>query len=259
MTEAMAEIATPDGRMDAFVTHPQEGGPFPAVVILMDVWGLREELFDVARKVAAAGYYAVVPNFYYRQGPVRFEFRDERGRMKSIGIIPEEDRLRMREQTARVSDEMAMNDLRSVLDFLHSQPVKPGSKGSIGFCLGGRYALQAAAHYPDDFRATASLHGTRLVTDAPLSPHKFASACRGEIYCGFAEHDALAPPATRNTLDEVFAACPNVRYRYALHMGAKHGYALPDRDIHDKAAANRDWEYIFAMFRRVLGDQFASA
>ena len=44
----------------------------------------------------------------------------------------------------------------------------------------------------------------------------------------------------------------DLRYRYEIHPGAEHGYALPNRDIHDKAAANRDWEIIFAMFRRQL-------
>ena len=41
-------------------------------------------------------------------------------------------------------------------------------------------------------------------------------------------------------------------YIYEVHPGAEHGYALPDRDIHDQRAANRDWELIFAMFRRQL-------
>ena len=44
-----------------------------------------------------------------------------------------------------------------------------------------------------------------------------------------------------------------VRYRGHVHVGADHGYALPDRDVFDKFAANRDWEYIFAMYRRQLG------
>ena len=44
----------------------------------------------------------------------------------------------------------------------------------------------------------------------------------------------------------------DVTYFYELHLAAEHGYALPDRDIHDKRAANRDWEMIFAMFRRQL-------
>jgi carboxymethylenebutenolidase len=44
-----------------------------------------------------------------------------------------------------------------------------------------------------------------------------------------------------------------VRYRSIVHAGTVHGYALPDRDIFARAAANRDWENIFAMFKRQLG------
>jgi len=43
-----------------------------------------------------------------------------------------------------------------------------------------------------------------------------------------------------------------VNYSYELHMGAQHGYALPDRDIYDKQAANRDWELMFALWLRQL-------
>jgi len=50
----------------------------------------------------------------------------------------------------------------------------------------------------------------------------------------------------------VFKDRDNVRYRAIVHAGTEHGYALPDRDIYHKASANRDWENIFAMFRRQL-------
>ena len=92
MIETMAEIETADGRMDAFVVHPEEGGPFPAVVIFMDIWGLREELFDVARRVATVGYHCTVPNFWYRRGKVRFEFRNDKGQMRSLLDLPREFR-----------------------------------------------------------------------------------------------------------------------------------------------------------------------
>ena len=73
MIESMIDIQTRDGRMDTFVCYPESGGPFPSVFILMDIWGLREELFDIARKIAVVGYHCIVPNFWYRQGRVRFE------------------------------------------------------------------------------------------------------------------------------------------------------------------------------------------
>ena len=98
------------------------------------------------------------------------------------------------------------------------------------------------------------MHGTRLVNDKPDSPHRFVDKMRGEIYCGFAEKDELAPPVDhRDAGQAVRRLQANVRYRSIVHPGTVHGYALPDRDIFDKAAANRDWENIFAMFRRQLG------
>ena len=252
MIESMTDIPMPSGTMDAFIAYPQDGGPFPAVFILMDFWGVREEFFDIARRVATVGYYCIVPNFYYRQGRVRFEFRDERGRMRSYVTIPQAEQQRMQDQLRKTTDEMAMDDIGSLLRFLRTQPVKQGPKGAIGYCLGGRYVFQAAASYPDDFRAVASMHGTRLVTDAPLSPHKRGDRCRGEIYCGFGEHDELTGPAVRNALEQAYGGRKAVRYRAIVHQGADHGYALPDRDVYDKAASNRDWEHIFPMLDRTL-------
>ena len=114
MIKSMTEIVTRDGRMDTFVTHPQEGGPFPSVMILMDIWGLREELFDIARKVAVTGYHRVVPNFYYRQGQARFAVYDERSRMKSFENFSEELRATMRKQMAATKDDEAMADIGSL-------------------------------------------------------------------------------------------------------------------------------------------------
>ena len=51
---------------------------------------------------------------------------------------------------------------------------------------------------------------------------------------------------------EIMKGCPYVHYHYEVHKGADHGYALPDRDVFHKQGANRDWELIFAMFRRQL-------
>jgi carboxymethylenebutenolidase len=97
------------------------------------------------------------------------------------------------------------------------------------------------------------MHGTHLVNDKPDSPHRSVDKMRGEIYCGFAEKDALAPPSSIETLERLFKDQASVRYCSIVHPGTVHGYALPDRDIFDKDAANRDWENIFAMFKRQLG------
>jgi carboxymethylenebutenolidase len=253
MIERQIEIPTADGRMDAFVTHPEDGGPFPAVFVLMDIWGLREELFDVARKIAVAGYHVTVPNFWYRRGKIRYEFRDENGRMKSLNVIPKDVQDEMHANMVLVTDAMAMADIGAALKFLDGEPVRKGPKGTVGYCLGGRLSLAAAATYPDQFQASASLHGTSMVSDAADSPYRSIGKIRGEVYCGFGERDRFTPPAVRDTLAKLMQDNTNLRFHANLHAGADHGYALPDRDVFDKAAANRDWERIFAMYRRQLG------
>ena len=84
MHEKIIEIPTADGRMETFITHPEADGPFAPVVIYMDVWGLREELYDIARKVAVVGCYVLLPDLYYRQGRIRHQWRNERGQMISM-------------------------------------------------------------------------------------------------------------------------------------------------------------------------------
>lgn len=114
-----------------------------------------------------------------------------------------------------------------------------------------RSFLIRPARYPERFRATASLHGTHLVTEQADSPHTGMVKMRGDLYCGFGETDSHAAPPIRKALDETAKGC-SVAYRSRLHLGADHGYALPDRDVYHKQAANRDWELMFAMFRAQL-------
>ena len=73
MYEQLVEITTPSGAMETFITRPQVGGPFAPVILYMDIWGVREELYDIARKVATVGYCCLVPDLYHRQGRVREE------------------------------------------------------------------------------------------------------------------------------------------------------------------------------------------
>lgn len=172
--------------------------------------------------------------------------------MISMHNLDPERREQVRAPLQQLSDAMVVADSAAMLDFIdRGEPVRPGAVGAVGYCMGGRHVVCVAASYPERFVAAASLHGTQLVSDSEASPHRLAGRLRGELYCGFAEKDPNATPPIRAALTDAFQGCA-VDYRFQLHAGAEHGYALPDRDIHDKRAANRDWELIFAMFRRRL-------
>lgn len=252
MIERTVNVATPDGTIETFITHPTGKGSFPAVVLYMDVWGLREELFDIARRIATTGYYCMVPDFYYRFGRVRHAFRDANGHMISMERLDPARKEQVRAPMQKLSDAMVVQDTGALLKFMDAgEPVRPCALGSIGYCMGGRHVFCVAGAFPDRFRANASLHGTRLVTDTPNSPHLIALKARGELYCGFAEHDPFAAPPTVQVITDTLRAAA-VKFSCEVHKGAEHGYALSDRDIHDKQAANLDWELMFAMWRRQL-------
>ncbi len=253
MKEQIVQVSTADGQMETFIVHPETGGPFPAVTIYMDVWGIREELYDIARRVATVGYCAVVPDLYYRLGRVRHAFYDANGRMISLHSLPEADRAKVVAPLGTLTDTMVIADTGSLIAYLDANaPVRPGPMGSIGYCMGGRHVVSVGEAFAERFRASAGLHPTSLISERPDSPHLHLDRLRGELYCGFAEVDPYAPLSMIEELGTMLGKCP-VTYHHEIHQGSVHGYALPDRDIYHKAGANRDWEIIFAMFRRQLG------
>jgi carboxymethylenebutenolidase len=68
MIEETLDITTKDGEMETFICHPERNDPFPAVFLLMDAHGVREELKDMARRLGTVGYHVLLPNLYYRAG-----------------------------------------------------------------------------------------------------------------------------------------------------------------------------------------------
>ena len=76
------DVQTPDGAMDCFVAQPDSSGPFSPIILYMDVPGIRQELQDFATRLAADGYLCVLPDLYYREGVIRFDPDQGRGRIK---------------------------------------------------------------------------------------------------------------------------------------------------------------------------------
>jgi carboxymethylenebutenolidase len=252
MKEQTLNVATPDGEMTTFLAMPDDGGPFPPVILFMDIWGMREQLRDVARFVAGQGFACAAPSLYYRSGDVHFDRRHGDGKTKSIFVLDPDDREKMLEYAGHLTDEMAVSDAFALIQHLHGvEGVSQGFAGCFGYCMGGRHVVRVAAAHPDIFHATASLHGTALVTDAPDSPHLSAARIQGEIYFGYGELDAYTPPDVIATVRSAFDASPATLHEL-VHKDTDHGYAIPDRDVYSESASGKDWETIFDMFHRAL-------
>ncbi|HEX9464880.1 MAG TPA: dienelactone hydrolase family protein [Alphaproteobacteria bacterium] len=252
MIERTIQLRREGGEMETFIAHPSAGGPFPAVMLYMDMWGMRTAVTDIARRIAAAGYYCVLPDLYYRGGKVRYAAHDDAGKGLSFTDLDPERQIALRAAMNKLSDAMVIWDTAFLLQFMtQGEPVRPGPFGAVGYCMGGRHALCAAGTFPDRFRAAACLHGTDLVKDGETSPHLLARRAAGEIYCGHAGRDRYARPDVVQRLDEALAGC-SVRYQRRVHADAQHSYAMPDRDVFDQDATDQDWREISAMLIRQL-------
>ena len=246
MIEQTIDIGTADGAMETFITHPERGGPFSPVLLLMDAPGVREELRDMARRLGTAGYFVLLPNLYYRAG---------RETLFGPDVLSEgsADRARMRAIRTRMTIPPVMRDIAAMLAFVDgADAAKPGPVGVHGYCMSGPYALAAAARYPERIAAAASIYGTWLVSDAEESPHLSLGKIGGEAYVACAEHDALAPLSMVEELRQLFARAGTAG-EIELYPGVHHGFAFPERWCYDKPAAERHWERLLALYRRRLG------
>jgi carboxymethylenebutenolidase len=246
MIEQTIDIPTSDGAVETFISHPERGGPHPAVFLLMDAPGIREELRDMARRLASVGYYVLLPNLYYRAGRDTIYGPDvlEKGSAEQA---------RMRAVRTRMTIPPVMDDIAAMLRFIDTQPAaKPGPVGAHGYCMSGPYALAAAARYPDRVAAAASFYGTWLVSENAESPHLNLAKARGELYIACAEHDELAPLPMVAELRALFEKSGNPG-ELEMYPAVHHGFAFPQRWCYDRPAAERHWERLIALYRRRLG------
>ena len=244
MIERQIDIATAAGGMSTFICHPERYGPHPVVIFYMDAPGIREELRDMARRLATVGYYVMLPNLYYRE------------KVEELGVFTgdaaTETRKRMFALMGTLTIDVVMADTAALIAFADADSAaSKAAIGSVGYCMSGQYAISAAARYPERVAAAASIYGTNLVTDKPGSPHLAAARARAELYVAFAETDHYVPLEMVAPLREALHQS-GVTAEVEVYGGVEHGFAFPQRPAYNKAAAERHWERLFALFARRL-------
>ncbi len=251
MDEREITITRPDGDMRTFVAHPDGDGPFPVAVLYMDGVGYREQIKANARRFAADGYYCVAPDLYYRAGEgLTLDFTrmgDDAYRQQMMSLI------------STVKPDAVVADTDAVLATIAEDPAAAtGPKVSIGYCMGARMALHAAARRAGEFVATAGIHPAALVTDQPDSPHRDVADVRGELYFAFAENDRTATPENDERFRQELVD-RGVRGEVERVPGTSHGYAMADLPVYDPAAAERHFTRTLALWRRNLSSERGGA
>ena len=227
--------------MNVYSASPDEGESFPSVLFLMDAPGKRQELHDMAMRLATSGYHVLVPNLYYRKSR-NFEM-----------VWTDEGRKEMFEMTKHLSISLVMKDVASLIAYVDKQQISKNRKiGVIGYCMSGPFSIAAASFYPDRISCAASIYGANLVTKREESPHKIAGLAKGELYFACAETDEWASEETIRQLDKAISAT-DISYRIEWYPGVEHGFAFPERGkIYDRLSAEKHWSRILSLFERNL-------
>lgn len=242
------DIPTEDGTADAYLTHPADGEPRPAVLIYMDAFGLRPRLEKMADRLAEAGYTVLVPNVFYRAGRTPLfdlpEFIDPAARPEIFQrIMPIMQQL---------TPDLAMRDAGAYLRWLADCPVAAdGPVALTGYCMGARLSLLTAGTYPDRVAAAAGFHGGRLATDAPDSPHLVAEHITAELYFGHADQDPSLPTEQIERLENALTEA-GVRHRCEVYPGAGHGFTQSDTSAYDREADDRHWAALLDLLKRTF-------
>lgn len=149
------EIPVNDGRLPAYRAQPaQTASPLPVVIVIQEIFGVHEHIQDLCRRLARAGYLAVAPELFFRQGDPR-GFTDARAIIQSI--------------VSRVPDAQVLTDLDATLDWAVEHGGDAARTAATGFCWGGRMSWLFAAHRPS-LRAAVAWYGRLDGAASDLTP-----------------------------------------------------------------------------------------
>jgi carboxymethylenebutenolidase len=242
MREQHVDIPTDEGAMNAFVVGPGKQGPYPVVLFYMDAPGKREELHDMARRLAAGGYFVVLPNLYYRRSR-DFSLRERTDAQMAV----------MFEHMHSLTNAMVVRDTEALLRWVEGQAAaNAGRVGAVGYCMSGPFVMAAAASFPERILSIAVIHGANLVTEREDSAHLMAPRIRCESYFACAETDRWAPPPVVSQLETALVGA-GTPHRIEWYPGTEHGFVFPQRaGIYQPEGAERHWERLFDLFGRTL-------
>ena len=238
-------IHTADGLADAHLTMPDDGKRHPGVLFLMDAYGLRPRIEEMADRIAAQSYAVLAPNVFYRAGRAPVlpfpDFSQEGARAEFFaGVRPLMDEL---------TPERLAADGGAYLDELATVAAEPFA--ITGYCMGARLGWRIAAAHPDRVAALAGFHAGGLVTDDPQSPHRSAGALGAEVYLGHADHDPSNGPEQIAALDAALDDA-GVSHRTEVYAGAAHGYTMADTPAYDEQASERHFAALLDLLDRTL-------
>lgn len=225
----------------AYYAAPEGKGPFPAVIVYIEAFGLNDNIKSICDRFAKEGFAAIAPNIYSFDADNVAAYTDM---PKAMGLM------------GKLTDEKVISDAGASIRFLREQPnVKKGKAiGTTGFCMGGRLAFLTGCQFPGDIGAVVHFYsgvsGPR--PGKTMIPMDEAKKLQCPVVLNYAELDKNIPadkevPAVEARLKEL-----GKQFEVIVHKGADHGFMCDDRAVYHAEAARNGWAKMLDHFRKNL-------
>ena len=236
MTAGEVKVRAGDGDMPAYRAMPAAGGPFPTVLVVQEVFGVHEWVKDICRRLAKAGYFAIAPELYARQGdPTKIS--DTNALMKDI--------------VSKVPDAQVMGDLDAAVAYAKSTGKADTARlGITGFCWGGRIVWMYAGHNPD-LEAAVAWYGpvSRAYHQGDKTPMDIVASIRAPVLGLYGGEDPGIPADTTAKIQDAMKKAGKT-VEIVTYPDAPHGFLADYRPSYRKAASEDGWKRMLDWFRR---------
>ena len=233
------EVTVPvaDGPMPAYRALPEGNGPFPLVLVVQEIFGVHEHIKDLCRRLAKAGYFAVAPELYARQGDV--------SKITNFAEI-------ISKVVSKVPDAQVMGDLDAAAAWAKSTGKADVSKLAVtGFCWGGRIVWLYSAHNPA-VKAGVAWYG-RLVGDKddlhPKNPVDIAAELKAPVLGLYGGADTGIPQSSVEAMKKALAAA-KPEWEIKVYPDTPHGFNADYRPTYRKDQAEDGWQRMLAWFKK---------
>jgi carboxymethylenebutenolidase len=238
LTAGEVKIPVKDGQIPAYRAMPASGNNFPTVLVVQEIFGVHEHIKDICRRFAKAGYLAVAPEMYARQGNV--------SNLQIAEVL---------KIVAKVPDDQVMSDLDAAVAWAKNNNGNSGKLGITGFCWGGRIVWLYAAHNPN-LKAGVAWYG-RLVPPPPdrsnplqpKYPIELAKDLKAPVLGLYASNDSGIPNETVEQMKNAVKEA-NKPSEITVYPGTQHGFYADYRPSYNKEAAQAGWQRLIEWFKK---------
>jgi carboxymethylenebutenolidase len=228
------KIKIGDQEMPAYFAKPSGAGPWPVVLVAMEIFGLHEHIKDVTRRLAKLGVFAVAPDYYFRMGDLT--------KMTEINqLFP---------LVNSKADTELFSDLDATVAWAKSEGGDTNRLGIIGFCRGGRTVWVYSTHNPA-LKAGVAFYGSLMDPASaamPKNAYQLANEVKEPVLGLYgAEDTGITPDQVERMKAALLAAGKTAEFK--IYPGAPHGFYADYRPSYRKEAAEAAWNEMQNWFK----------